>query len=124
MSDEKLSDIPSSQAPSDEDTHNLLTPKTATPFITESEPSRSPHRLTDFDTLKASRNYYRKTEVERLNVDTIAFNPDVLNSGKRLLHSQKTLYMNESSDNDSDKVRQQLTEEFEKDRLIDEEVSL
>ena len=82
MSDEKLSDIPSSQALSEEDTNNLLTPKTATPFRTESEPSRSPHRLTDFDTLKASRHYYRKTEVERLNVDTIAFNPDVLNSGK------------------------------------------
>ena len=82
MSDEKFSDTPSSQVPFEEDTSNLLTPKTDLPFRTESEPSRSPHRLTDFDTLKASRHYYRKTEVKRLNVDTIAFNPDVLNSGK------------------------------------------
>ena len=32
--------------------------------------------------------------------------------------------MNESSDDDPDKVRQQLTEEFEQDWLLDEEVSL
>ena len=63
------------------------------------------------------RQSKRKTEIQKLTQDTSDIDVNVLNTGGRLLRSQKTLLHQDDED------EQHLRQEFEKGRIIDEEIS-
>ena len=68
------------------------------------------------DKIKQSK---RKTEIQKLTQDTSDIDVNVLNTGGRLLRSQKTLLHQD----EDDELEQHLCQEFEKDRIIDEEIT-
>ena len=60
----------------------------------------------------------KRTEAQKLQTDTLAalnLDTNILHSGSRLLHSQKTLLDTEDE--------QTIRKQFEHDRLIDQEIS-
>ena len=112
---------------------NLLTPLSVDfaahrlTVKTPSEPSRSPHRDSDFQSAYSTQQYFKNTAVEKFNIHTGHVTPDILNSGQRILWSRKTLFMSvpDRSESATDAAtRQQVEKELEQLNLLDQEVDL
>ena len=93
------------------DTSQQSTP----PHTGDIPPSRS-----RTNSLPSDKQSKRKTELQKLTQDTSDIDINVLNTGGRLLRSQKTL-LHQDQDHEDELVH--LRQEFEKDRIIDEEIT-
>ena len=110
---------------SDKSTVNLTPSSIPEDSYSPSEPLQSPQRFTDVIPFRKLHKSQRRTEVERLHLDTLPISTDLLNSGKRLLHSSKTLFMTSQDESEeAARLEQEVLTEHQRTLLQDEEIKL
>ena len=110
---------------SDESTLNLTPSSIPEDSYSPSEPLQAPQRLTDVISFRKLHKSQCCTEVERLHLDTLPISTDLLNSGKRLLCSSKTLFITSQDElEEAARLEQEVLTEHQRTLLQDEEIKL